>query len=231
MKNTKFIIFLILFSIINNTPLFAQDTLKHNQIKVTYENVNNLSKNIFETELLINETNSQFIYIREKRTIEGERYRSTIPYFKYISNFNFSNNIVEENRVLEKKINLYSSWKNEIIWEIHNEEKTLNGHKVRKATTNSFETEKNNEYYYGKAIAWYAIDIPIPSGPARYYGLPGLILELSYEFVPETFIMKKIEYVNNNIFQIIDKTNVVEKEDVIYYFHKDIEKINKIIKN
>jgi GLPGLI family protein len=228
MKKMKFIKFLILFSIILTKSIFAQDTLKHNQIKVTYENINNLSKNIFETELLINETNSQFIYIREKRTIEGERYRSTIPYFKYISNFNFSNNIVEENRVLEKKINLYSSWKNEIIWEIHNEEKTINGYKVRKATTNSFETEKNNEFYYGKAIAWYAIDIPIPSGPARYYGLPGLILELSYEFIPETFIMKKIEYVNNIELQKMDKTNIVEKEDVIFFFHKNIDKIKKI---
>jgi GLPGLI family protein len=30
-----------------------------------------------------------------------------------------------------------------------------------------------------KITAWFAQDIPVPAGPERYHGLPGLILELN----------------------------------------------------
>jgi len=51
-------------------------------------------------------------------------------------------------------------------WSITNEAKTIQQHKVVKATYNDFEV-------------WFAPDIPVPFGPKGLGGLPGLILEAS----------------------------------------------------
>jgi GLPGLI family protein len=211
--------------------MFSQETLNNNQIKVTYEYNDNISSNKFDTYLLINETGSQYSYERKEKIIEGDKYRSTIPFFKYINQLNFKNNLIEENRILDNDIKLYSSWNNNIVWEILDEEKTINGVKVRKATTDSFDVSKDNEYYYGKAIAWFSADLPIPSGPARYYGLPGLIFELRYEKVDISYLLKHIDYnPKREAFVELDKNNLVEKEDVIYFFHKNNDVIKKIKK-
>jgi GLPGLI family protein len=222
-------IFLII--LFNSLIIVSQDTLNNNQIKVTYEYNDINSSDKFDTYLLINESGSQFIYEREEKIIEGDKYRSTIPFFKYINQLNFKNNLIEENRILDNDIKLYSSWNNNIVWEILDEEKTINGVKVRKATTDSFDVSKDNEYYYGKAIAWFSADLPIPSGPARYYGLPGLIFELRYEKVDISYLLKHIDYnPKREAFVELDKNNLVEKEDVIYFFHKNNDVIKKIKK-
>lgn len=223
-------IFLII--LFNSLIIVSQDTLNNNQIKVTYEYNDNISSNKFDTYLLINETGTQFIFEREEKIIEGEKFRSTIPFFKYINQLNFKNNLIEENRIIDKDIKLFSSWKNNIEWEILAEEKIINGIKVRKATTDSFDVSKENEYYYGKAIAWFSAELPIPSGPARYYGLPGLIFELRYENVDISYLLKHIDYSpESEAFVELDKNNLVEKEDVIYFFHKNNDLIKKIKKN
>lgn len=56
-------------------------------------------------------------------------------------------------------------------WKILNDMKDVAGHICM------------NAYYYDslkmqKVIAWYALDIPVPGGPERLCGLPGMILEV-----------------------------------------------------
>ncbi|MFA7449135.1 MAG: GLPGLI family protein [Weeksellaceae bacterium] len=56
-----------------------------------------------------------------------------------------------------------------IIWKIENEQKAYMDFTVQKATTRF----KGREY-----IAWFAPQIPISSGPYKFKGLPGLIVEI-----------------------------------------------------
>lgn len=56
-------------------------------------------------------------------------------------------------------------------WRVMNELKEVLGHLCMKAVTT--DTVKNQDI-----VAWFAADIPVPAGPERYYGLPGVILEL-----------------------------------------------------
>ena len=56
-------------------------------------------------------------------------------------------------------------------WTIHNETKTVAGHVCTKATLGDSASEQ-------QVTAWFAQSIPIPSGPAGFDGLPGLICEL-----------------------------------------------------
>src|SRR5690606_4733493 len=57
-------------------------------------------------------------------------------------------------------------------WEITNETKTILGYEVRKAIT---------EDEYSTITAWYSPKIPVFNGPAEFWGLPGLILEVVQE--------------------------------------------------
>lgn len=66
-------------------------------------------------------------------------------------------------------------------WQFHSETKTIGNYTCYKATrdlvsetTVQGETKKSNT----QIVAWYTTDIPINTGPGRYGGLPGLILEL-----------------------------------------------------
>lgn len=56
-------------------------------------------------------------------------------------------------------------------WKILNDMREIAGHICMNASWN--DTVKGN-----KVIAWYALDLPVPFGPERYGGLPGMILEI-----------------------------------------------------
>lgn len=57
-------------------------------------------------------------------------------------------------------------------WKILNDMREIAGHICMNASWS--DTIKGN-----KVIAWYALDIPIPIGPERFGGLPGMILEIN----------------------------------------------------
>jgi len=56
-------------------------------------------------------------------------------------------------------------------WKILNEMKEIAGHICMNASYN--DTIKKQ-----KIVGWYALDIPISGGPERFFGLPGLLLEV-----------------------------------------------------
>ncbi|MFA5619693.1 MAG: GLPGLI family protein [Weeksellaceae bacterium] len=66
-------------------------------------------------------------------------------------------------------------------WKITNEKKEMLGFEVRKATA---------ETATGNITAWYTPKIPVAHGPAEYWGLPGLILEIEFRHLeyPVTII-------------------------------------------
>ena len=65
-----------------------------------------------------------------------------------------------------------SYWvKDQIVfdWIMTNETKESDGYVMQKATT----TFRGRDY-----VAWFTKEIPIPMGPYKFYGLPGLIMEI-----------------------------------------------------
>lgn len=55
-------------------------------------------------------------------------------------------------------------------WTITNETKTVSGYRCQKATT----TFSGRSY-----VAWFTNEIPIPDGPYKFNGLPGLIVQIN----------------------------------------------------
>ena len=57
------------------------------------------------------------------------------------------------------------------VWKVMNQIKDVNGYICMKAET-------TDPIRGQKIAAWFAQDIPVPAGPERHFGLPGLIMEL-----------------------------------------------------
>lgn len=72
-------------------------------------------------------------------------------------------------------------------WKILNQIKEVAGYICMKAVT--VDTVKKQTI-----TAWFAQDIPVQAGPERYFGLPGLILELDINDVDVTIIASKVEF-------------------------------------
>ena len=200
-------------------------------LKVTYTHHVLLSKKgDFDTVLYADDTHSQFVFDQKPKSFKtDEGYDMTFPSEYYISDYNFQTQYIHDNRLLNE-VMLSSQWKNDLVWQITDEEKEIAGYKVRKAATDSY-GDKGFEFYKGKAIAWFTTDIPIPTGPERYYGLPGLIVELYYERTKEGYTLKKVEQVSKEDYTFVPFTeeNTISKEDMIYNFYHSKE-VGAVIK-
>ncbi|MFD2892193.1 GLPGLI family protein [Flavobacterium chuncheonense] len=76
-------------------------------------------------------------------------------------------------------------------WNLTNETKTIEGYTCYKATYTYIQKWNGREFEW-PVVAWYCPEIPIPLGPIRYSGLPGLILELHEK---ETgYVVEKIDF-------------------------------------
>lgn len=73
-------------------------------------------------------------------------------------------------------------------WKLSSEFKTLLGYKCQKAEI---------EFGGRSWVAWYALDIPIPDGPYKFNGLPGLILQVASTDGEYSFNCEEIKKTNN----------------------------------
>jgi len=152
----------------------------------------------YETEmtLRIDGDQSHFIYHKEDTTLYRE---NTMEYYHYYEHYEFfldlGDQTIVEQRLPDDGIPLISHWKPDLQWEILDQTQEINGYRVQKATTLSYNTSGREEHDYGDAVAWFTTEIPFSTGPNRYYGLPGLIVKI--EFTKRTnisFILKDISY-------------------------------------
>lgn len=79
--------------------------------------------------------------------------------------------------------------KPKIIWNLLEETKKIGNLNVQKATTKF----RGRNY-----IAWYSLDYPIKFGPWKFHGLPGLIIEIFDESKRYHWVLKAINYQNEN---------------------------------
>ena len=102
-------------------------------------------------------------------------------------------------------------------WKINDEKQTILSYTCQKATVS----------FRGRNfIAWFAADIPIPNGPWKFGGLPGLILKLSdseNNFIYECQGIERLKEKELIKFYKVDYTKVSRKElDKLYRrFHDD----------
>ncbi len=176
MKNIilVFIIFLnfICFSQTNSTDKVLYEISYEMRFK-KFENSN--KTNYLNTSLYFSENESIFTLdkmvkvskIKQERNLNaGDVISITSPFYFFIKRNNNSVNYFES---LGKDFFKYNSEIN-FDWTLINEKKVISDFTCFKATLN---------YYGRKWIAWYTTEIPLNAGPYYFYGLPGLILDIS----------------------------------------------------
>jgi len=135
---------------------------------------------------------------------------------------------------LEKNFKLLDS-KLDIDWKITDEIKYFDKIKCRKA----------KGHFRGRNyIVWYTLEFPVPTGPWKLNGLPGLIIEAYDEKREVNFLFKKLYNckkcikkigIDNNV-EIISIKNFIEQRDELYLkeINKNLSKLprgTKIIKS
>lgn len=124
---------------------------------------------------------------------------------------------IVEYATLEDGYKLKAKWSADFQWQLVGEEKTINGYKVQKAVGLSHDTAGRGDYDFGDVIAWFTMEIPISSGPERYYGLPGLIIKIEFSKRSMTCELKTISFDNQESITVPDDNKVinVSKEQII----------------
>ena len=173
-------------------------------------------KGDFDTVLYADDTHSQFVFDQKANTVTTEEgYKIKLSAAYYISDYDFQTQEVHANRTVDKVV-LSSRWKNDLAWEITDEEKEIAGYKVHKAVAASYGDKKD------------------PTGPEHYYGLPGLIVELYYDITRKGYTLKKVEQISKEDYTFVPLTdeNPISKEDMIYnYYHsKEVRAVIKTAK-
>lgn len=147
--------------------------------------MNSITKSInnfddVEFRLTFNKNESYYSYIEEMDTENSElsnMLKDVIIESNKKYNYNYKAKIVSMQTEFDGKKYIINSNVDSLKWKLNDNEKIINNYKCSKATT-----IKYKEYPSGikevPVTAWYSLDIPIPAGPGRYNGLPGLILEL-----------------------------------------------------
>ncbi|GIV37987.1 MAG: hypothetical protein KatS3mg032_2366 [Cyclobacteriaceae bacterium] len=120
-------------------------------------------------------------------------------------------------KMYERKYPVISSWPLQSFnWNITQETREILGYKVQKAVESAY-YEQNDEIPDATVTAWFAPDLPYSGGPNGYYGLPGLILELSYSHKQDHYVAYSIN--TNEAFgpiKIPDEGYRVSKDQMVF---------------
>ncbi len=110
-----------------------------------------------------------------------------------------------------------------INWKKENEIKTIGKYTCFKATTR---TIKENGVTTD-VVAWYTIDIPVQEGPGKYWGLPGLILEVQTEDVIYTCTKIMLNQTSSNTIKIPKKGKKISSTKFEKLFVSTLKKIKE----
>lgn len=137
------------------------------RIKMTWGNNDEGSKT--KMKLYFTPTQSKYTYESEQSTSDDGRYSWRQDEYVIFRDFDKEKK-TELIEMLGKTYLIEDSLRTP-KWKVMNQIKDINGHVCMLAVAE--DTTKRL-----KVSAWFAHDLPVPVGPAQYFGLPGAILEL-----------------------------------------------------
>ena len=96
-------------------------------------------------------------------------------------------------QVLSERTYLIETKTSDIVWNITNEQKTIDNYTCIKATTTVLAYHLTRGIYERTVEAWFTPSIALPLGPRNFGGLPGLILELVYDGGKLTYYVESMD--------------------------------------
>ncbi len=226
-------------------PVFAQKKLNDNfKYKVTYQLTYSLDSTKLDQKkseyMILYLGNNLSVFLSQAKTIsnnyiiKGNKGSTTpmgITDFQYEIIKNKADKKIYYTHIIGGKDYFYYLQNlNLFNWQLKSETKNVLGYKAQQATT-SF---SGRDY-----IAWFTSEIPIPDGPYKFNGLPGLILELydtqnHYHFTLHSFetLRESIPYtINLNNYIAVDESKLLKmylryKKDPFTYVGNSNTKIS-----
>lgn len=187
-------------------------------IQVEFENSSHDGKIKNHSSLFLTEEKAQFIHDFDGKTIQIEEITVDQEPNHYIINYYPKEKKVKEFRTFKNHL-FTSAWNYDDDWTITEESDTILNLPVIKA----YKTEDPD---FGKTFVWFTTQIPIPAGPYRYSGLPGLILKITYEKDDTTITATQIEELPEHHFIKFNEENVIpmDREDIKWFDEKNAKK-------
>lgn len=190
MIRNSFILTFILLVI----PFMLISQNKNRNIQVTYDIYFNLGAPIKKTGVLV--SNGSTSFFRQGFNLDEDDNLSKDEFGNFRidtqkNNLDIHTSGDSLNTLIYLGNDLYKVKENlpKIEWELNNgQEKNINGFKALQAT---------GEFRGRDYIAWYTPEIPIRTGPWKFSGLPGLILEISDKSKQFQWFVKEINYPYN----------------------------------
>lgn len=99
-------------------------------------------------------------------------------------------------------------------WKISKEKKEVSGYSCQKAIT---------DYGGRKYSAWFTSEIPVSSGPYKFGGLPGLIIEISDTDNDYNFKLIKLKKLDSSILLDNDPNTIKTEKDIFLKVLKEYE--------
>lgn len=138
---------------------------------------------------LFRDAMERYTSTKDMSVMDGVVYKT----FLYIFRFLPKNEMTVYDKIGMLEQGCYTEPLGEIEWEIGDSTKNVLGYECVMAKAN----------YHGRDwTAWFASDIPVPEGPWKLTGLPGLILEATESTGQHGFIATGIESTNQEIYPI-----------------------------
>lgn len=100
---------------------------------------------------------------------------------------------------------------NKAIWELTTESKVISNYLCYKAIQKIPFVNRKGENKIQEITAWFAPSLPYSFGPKNFYGLPGLILELTEN--KTTFLAAKILLNDKELIIVFPKGKTITKEE------------------
>lgn len=180
-------VFLFLLLFIKTTTLFSQQQFTYNYYTHNYVRVGILNYNVNENKAVYVDKFSELEEIsdKEKENVvemnsENKNSSNNFYYYKDNNHLTFTDVISKTHYLVEDNFP-------KMEWKLSPEKKIIQHLICYKATTS----------FRGRNwTAWYAPEIPIMYGPWKFYGLPGLIVEIKDH--TEHFVFSLKEYVLNS---------------------------------
>lgn len=155
---------------------------------------------------------------RKRSSASLMKLRSQIPEtkFDYIVYKGIPENKISLTQSIFKDKFKYEVDKDLFQWEIHPETKSYKSYKVQKATA---------EFAGRNYTAWFTSEIPIPDGPYKFNGLPGLIVKIADEKDQYTFELIEVEKLKNTVRIKIPEKDFIEtdKKELAQLIQEDKE--------
>ncbi|MBS1572943.1 MAG: GLPGLI family protein [Bacteroidetes bacterium] len=211
------IFFLIICTFFINNNFFSQEKFNISvQYKLSYKIDSSKDEYKKENFILLANSNkgvyqSTTTYVKDSLlTSKNEEIRKTADGYVTDNNYYI---IIEPSKSLITHYQPYENSKfsyrndNKINWKLINETKEINGIKCKKATT----------HFLGRDwIAWFTEEYSFPLGPYKFYGLPGLIIEIHDVKNEYLFSAFKIKKYKNKFYEL--NTNTYINTDVTKFW-------------